>query len=74
MRTLVVEHLVHPRVDQLREVAALEVPAAAVEREPVHQHDGDVGLATVSRVDLLDGDRHTVVRGHGRLAIGPQLS
>ena len=61
---LVVEDLADPWLGESREGLALEVPAAAVEREAVHEHDGQRGFAAVGRVDLLDGQRDAVLGDH----------
>ena len=63
---LVVEHHAHAGVGEGGEEGPLEVPGAPVEREPVHEHHGEGGLAV--GLDLLARQAHAVV-GHHRAGL-----
>ena len=69
---LVVEHLTDDRVGEVGQEPALEVPGAPVEREPVHEHDGEIGGHTRRGLDLLAGEPHAVVGRHRRGLAGGQ--
>jgi hypothetical protein len=69
---LVVQHLPDGWFGQPGERPALEVPAAPVEREAVHEHHGQRRFAAVDRVDLLDRQLDAVLGDDRVLAVGVQ--